>query len=185
MHSTATLTCAILFPFLMLLLFSNALIFDEQTNRALLAPDAVAPTLQLVEYFRGDAVLPDVFNAQEQAHLVDVKQVIQDLGYGMFVVLVVFLFLLSRADASFVFSRGFFILLALSMLLVVLPFDAVFTAFHSLAFPQGNWVFPSDSTLIQLYPFSFFQQFFTEIVLKTLVFAAALASMSLVQHHKL
>jgi len=166
---------AILFPVLMLLLFANALIFDGQTHRALLAPDAVEPTLQLLDYFRGDAPVPAIFNAQEQAHLADVKNVVNALQYGSYVLFVVFLALLWFADQRKAIAYGFFILLFLVVLLAVLPFDSVFDAVHRALFAEGTWIFPSDSTLIQLYPFSFFQNFFKEIVIKTLVFSAALA----------
>ena len=175
---------AILFPVLLLLLFANALIFDEQTHRALLVPDAVAPTLQLLDYFRGNAPVPALFNAQEQAHLVDVKTVVNALQYGSYVLLVVFLALLWFADPRKAIVYGFCLLLFLTILLAVLPFDSVFDAVHRALFAEGTWIFPSDSTLIQLYPFSFFQNFFKEIVLKALVFAAAFACIPLVQHHK-
>ncbi len=53
--------------------------------------------------------------------------------------------------------------LALAIALVVLgviaalAFDALFTLFHEIFFPGGNWAFPPTSTLIELYPDQFWQ----------------------------
>jgi integral membrane protein (TIGR01906 family) len=37
-------------------------------------------------------------------------------------------------------------------LFAVMAWDAAFTLFHEVLFPMGNWSFPSDSTMILLYP---------------------------------
>ncbi|NDK31002.1 lipoprotein intramolecular transacylase Lit [Nesterenkonia haasae] len=39
--------------------------------------------------------------------------------------------------------------------LAIVDWQFFFTEFHNLFFPQGNWSFPSDSTLIRLYPEQF------------------------------
>jgi uncharacterized membrane protein len=36
-------------------------------------------------------------------------------------------------------------------------FDALFTLFHEVFFPQGNWEFPPNSNMIRLYPYAFWQ----------------------------
>ena len=36
-------------------------------------------------------------------------------------------------------------------------FDTLFTLFHEVFFPQGNWEFPVDSNMIRLYPYAFWQ----------------------------
>lgn len=174
---------ALVFPFLMLCLFANALIFDVQTQSALLAPESVPQTLQVLAFFQGKAGVPAVFNAQEAAHLADVKAVVNALSYASFVLFALFLFLLGKADASKVFSRGFGILLILVGVLALVPFDAFFTQFHQLFFAEGTWVFAKESTLIQLYPFAYFQAFFTHIVALAAAFSAAVAAISLVQNN--
>ena len=53
--------------------------------------------------------------------------------------------------------------IALALILVVggtiafVAFDAAFELFHRIFFPGGNWEFPADSLLIQLYPYPFWQ----------------------------
>jgi integral membrane protein (TIGR01906 family) len=181
----ATWAAAVLFPFMIVLLFSSVLIFDVQLNSALLAPDAVPATLQILEYYHGRAAMPDVFNAREQEHMGDVKKVVNSVEALALILFIAFLVLLPRADISKVFTRGFFLLLALALILFVFPFDLVFERFHQLVFPADSWVFAPDSTLIQLYPFSFFQAFFQHILVHSMVFAAVLALFgSLLHHHK-
>lgn len=179
----ASWLAALVFPFLMLLLFANALIFDVQTQSALLAPESVATTVQVLAFFQGKAGVPAVFNAQEAAHLADVKRVMSALSYASFVLFAFFLFLLGRSDVSKVFARGFGILLIIAGVLALVPFDAFFAQFHELFFAEGTWVFAQESALIQLYPFAYFQAFFVHIVALATVFSAAVAAISLVQNN--
>lgn len=173
---------AILFPFVLISLFANALVFDVQTHKSLLAPGAVPVTLQLLDYFRGYSPMPGIFDESERSHLEDVRQVVKWLGRLSLVLLVAFLALLSRADASRVFTRGFLLLLALAALLLIAPFDIVFEKFHGLLFAPGTWVFPAESTLIRMYPYEFFQQFFTTIMEHALLFGAVLALWAKARH---
>ncbi|PIN76196.1 hypothetical protein COV17_03120 [Candidatus Woesearchaeota archaeon CG10_big_fil_rev_8_21_14_0_10_36_11] len=41
-------------------------------------------------------------------------------------------------------------------LVSILSFDTIFTLFHKIFFPQGNWQFPLDSILISTFPYNFF-----------------------------
>lgn len=69
--------------------------------------------------------------------------------------------------------------LATSMVVVVLgflslvAFDSLFTLFHQVFFPGGNWAFdPSTQRLVQLYPFRFWQ--IAAAALGTLIFIIGL-----------
>lgn len=53
-------------------------------------------------------------------------------------------------------------------------FLPLFDKFHLIFFPQGNFAFPEDSTLITLLPLNFFNDFFTRLVTSSLLFAAVL-----------
>ncbi len=53
-------------------------------------------------------------------------------------------------------------------------FMPLFDKFHLIFFPQGNFAFPEDSTLITLLPLNFFNDFFTRLVTSSLLFAAVL-----------
>ncbi|MEX1344439.1 MAG: DUF1461 domain-containing protein [Candidatus Limnocylindrales bacterium] len=60
-------------------------------------------------------------------------------------------------------------------LVSLLAFDSLFTLFHQLFFPGGNWSFdPSTQRLVQLYPFRFWQ--IASAALGTLVFILGLVT---------
>lgn len=48
-----------------------------------------------------------------------------------------------------------FVLLIMLGAWALLSFDSLFTWMHTMLFAQGNWTFPSDSLLIQLFPEAF------------------------------
>jgi integral membrane protein (TIGR01906 family) len=167
-----TWLCAIIFPFLLLLLIGNALVFDQQAYQSMLRQGALPTTMQVLDYFEGRAVLPDIFNEREKSHLADVKDVIHLLRYASLILLVVFLALLPKADLGGVFMRGFWILLLLVLILGFVPFDNIFGNFHKIFFSEETWIFPEGSMLILLYPEQFFQAFFTYITSLTLAYSA-------------
>ena len=60
------------------------------------------------------------------------------------------------------------------LLWVVISFDSLFTFFHLLLFPQGNWQFSSDSLLIQTFPIDFFISMAMKIFGLNFVFAGVI-----------
>ncbi len=181
----ATWLCAIIFPFLMLLLIGNALVFDTTAYKNLLRPGAVNATIQLLDYFQNKAEIPTIFDANEKSHLADVKKIISLLRWISLALLIIFLALMTKANLSEVFKKGFIILFAIIFLLAFIPFDTVFTYFHKIFFAQGNWMFPEGSMLILLYPETFFQAFFTYIISITIIYSAVFALLGyIVQHRK-
>jgi integral membrane protein (TIGR01906 family) len=168
-----TWLCAVIFPFLMLLLIGNALVFDTTLYNSLLRPGAVRPTMQVLDYFQGKAVVPGIFDAREKEHLTDVKDVILLLRWISLVLLILFLALMTKADASKVFIMGFWLLVILALLSGFIPFDTVFEKFHQTFFSDGSYLFPANSMLIIMYPAGFFQAFFSYIVSLTLAYSAS------------
>jgi uncharacterized membrane protein len=49
----------------------------------------------------------------------------------------------------------------------VFYFNTIFTTFHFIFFPQGNWLFDGSSLLITLFP----TQFFFDITLRIFIYA--------------
>ena len=70
---------------------------------------------------------------------------------------------------------SFLFIFAIIGAIIVANFDAAFTAFHHLFFPQGNWAF-NNSHMIDILPGSLFADGVTIFVLKTLAFVFALIS---------
>jgi integral membrane protein (TIGR01906 family) len=56
-----------------------------------------------------------------------------------------------------------------AIFLLGLNFERLFTGFHHIFFPQGNWQFPADSLLITLFPEQFFQDFFMKMLFHALI----------------
>ncbi len=105
-----------------------------------------------------------MFTADEQGHMHDVQIVL----YGFLILavasLVFVVITLSRAprDAArwkAVGRGGIWLIVAMVVLGVFafVAFDTVFTLFHEIFFPGGNWAFPADSNLILLYPEPFWE----------------------------
>ncbi len=91
-------------------------------------------------------------NEDEQSHMSDVR----NLVYASVV-----LFLLSLwSSRNFGVHRfsGYGLLLFLAFLtgIALKGFSGFWEKFHHVLFPQGNWSFPADSILIQLYPENYF-----------------------------
>ena len=105
-----------------------------------------------------------LFSMSEVAHMTDVKNVL--LWATAAVAALAVLALLSsiglRRRAPGAIRRalsagawwGLILLIGLGVL-GVLGWEQLFTGFHELFFPQGNWAFQADDTLIRLYPAQF------------------------------
>jgi len=125
----------------------------------------------LLLYLKGkkDDYDTGLFNQEGVDHLKDVKVLIQklDIYYYLLlivsVLLVVGLFLLGKDDflknlTRVLFFGGLLTLFTVIVLLVLVKFNfsGVFTVFHQIFFPQGNWLFSSSANIIKLYPSGFF-----------------------------
>ena len=156
----------IFFPLLCLLLSFFILLSDSHFTYSLLEKnESIQPTKELMNYFIGKGQMPEVFNAEEQSHLQDVKQIIRFTFIALLMTILLLLYSGYNAKA------GTIILLCILAAAVIIPFDALFTKFHQIFFPQGNWTFAVDSTLITFYP----QNFFSTYALSTAIFAVFIA----------
>ncbi len=106
---------------------------------------------------------------EENSHLLDVKYVI--FTAELLLAILAFFLFLSRTHLTFHTLRTTgIVLIILPFFFFIIPFELVFTQFHYLAFPQGNWQFnPETTTLVNMYPEIFFQHFIQTIILFTLL----------------
>ncbi len=170
----------IIFPLFCLLFSFFILITDPAFTLLLLKnPDSVQPTKQLLHYFEGNAGIPDVFNEQEKAHLQDVKRVMNS-AFVVLIILGALLYICASGDTKKIVPWGTLLLAILIVLSVIVPFDALFTSFHKLLFPQGNWMFAPDSTLITFYPLNFFVAYGIAIAVHALIAAGMLMHIEIV-----
>ena len=105
-----------------------------------------------------------MFSPDEQAHMRDVRVVLYGFLLLALVSLVFVVASLIRGarDAArwrAVSRGGIWLIVGIVVLGVFafVAFDTVFTLFHEIFFPGGNWSFPADSNLILVYPEAFWE----------------------------
>lgn len=118
-----------------------------------------------------------VFTENEKSHLADVRIIMLCLKYAAILSLVgiILIFLRLRTKGNLganvekvclyaaIANTAF---LAIIILLSI-NFTWLFTNFHKVFFPQGNWIFPMDSLLITLFPREFFEDFLKKTLFHT------------------
>jgi hypothetical protein len=93
----------------------------------------------------------------EFSHIKDVRTLIAKIPLTLFLIIAVSSYLAKKyQNISIIEVLKYSILILLLLSLVgAFFFMPLFTVFHQIFFPQGNWAFLADSILIQLYPESF------------------------------
>lgn len=114
--------------------------------------------VEVVNFLFYDEALSS-FTYNEASHMQDVKSLLE-LGKWLFLasLVVVFLYFYNFKDETLlkkvgIVGVGFQLVL---ILLILISFNFVFTWFHKIFFPMGNWSFPMNSLLIQIFPLEFF-----------------------------
>lgn len=110
------------------------------------------------------------FTSNELLHMTEVKQLLQltKIGSVFFTVLVLTLFShlitqrkFQRISDAFWYGLNMYIgAFALCSIGLAFFWQTSFTFFHQMLFPNGNWAFPIDSTLIRLFSEVFWQRLF-------------------------
>lgn len=108
--------------------------------------------VQIVQYLQLRGPLPDLTSG-EALHMRDVRRLVW--GLALVTVLAGMYMLHHWPDMACTGSAVILVILAL--VASALPFAQLFTWFHHVAFPQGNWLFSPDSVLITTYPLAFFR----------------------------
>ena len=137
---------------------------------------------QIQDYFNSDTeplrvtatvngVPRELFNELEASHMADVKQLFLRT-YRVQAASALFLLLVSvlawvqlrrgalREFAHWLWRGGVLTLGVIGALGIgsIVAFDALFTLFHYIGFPQGNWTFdPRTDYLVRVFPFGFWQ----------------------------
>lgn len=117
-----------------------------------------------IDFLSGKEDLMLNYTSSEISHMNDVKRVINYLDYAFYLSLLICTGIITwyRKDQKLVrkllfyggiFTTGF---LGLLLICIFFGFDSTFNVFHKIFFPQGNWIFPIDSLLIQTFPLEFF-----------------------------
>ena len=126
------------------------------------------------------------FTQNEISHLEDVRVLFNKifLAYyiclGLTIVSIAILIeknkkiFLKNISILLIIPSAILILLLLLLYLFGQNFLPLFDKFHTIFFPQGNFAFPEDSTLITLLPLGFFTDFFEKLVISAAIISFAL-----------
>ncbi|HET8567557.1 MAG TPA: DUF1461 domain-containing protein [Candidatus Limnocylindria bacterium] len=123
------------------------------------------------------------FTDDERRHMDDVRTVFVAAQAASLVALVGLAVLAVRARRRGALARlarngalGAALLVAAVGAFAALAFDAAFTLFHEVFFPQGNWSFPPGSELLRIYPAAYFYGIAIAISVSFLALAAAVVA---------
>jgi len=147
--------------------------------------EAVRRVIDLLKYLAFRRPLPNdaFYSPLELAHMGDVQAIFQGVYLTAFVscLLTVVLIILLRRNGRDVRrvarAAGIAVLAlvaALGTISVTIGFDALFIAFHELAFSNNFWLLPEDSGLIRLFPENYFMSYFFIALSATVVVALIL-----------
>jgi len=133
-----------------------------------------------VDFLLGKTTLREGYTMEEIAHMQDVKEVIQIANLFFLGILVVLVFILTyyqrnKMQLKRLFRYGGITTLSfvgLILLFILTIWNFIFTIFHKIFFPQGNWQFPADSLLITTYPGSLFVKLSLLIFIGSLFFGS-------------
>ena len=151
--------------------------------------EAVRRVADLLKYLALRRPLPNdgFYSPLELAHMGDVQVIFQSVYLTALVscLLTVVLIVLLRRNGRDVRrvaqAAGITVLAlvaALGTISVTIGFDALFIAFHELAFSNNFWLLPEDSGLIRLFPENYFMSYFFIALSSTVVVALILMILS-------
>ncbi|MBI2666534.1 DUF1461 domain-containing protein [Candidatus Woesearchaeota archaeon] len=117
------------------------------------------------------------YTLQEIAHLEDVKRVINIVNWFFYLLIpfltILFLHLKKETEElleiHYSIGKITIIIAAALRFLTLFFFEQTFIIFHLIFFPQGNWMFPANSQLIQTFPLEFFTNFTKNFLLTSLL----------------
>ena len=117
-----------------------------------------------VSFLENKAAVNPSYTATEISHLEDAKIVLLIADYAFYIslllcTLIIAMYERKRAELrQFFFWGGVTTIAVMSFVLIFIfaDFNLAFVTFHKIFFPQGNWIFSTDSLLIQTFPESFF-----------------------------
>jgi integral membrane protein (TIGR01906 family) len=104
-----------------------------------------------------DTEIRSVLPEDELNHIKDVQRVIKYSAVTLLIIVIFIIYLIKRSSTTNLINsiKYSLILLPFLAICILILFEPVFILFHKVFFPQGNWSFPENSILIQLYPEGF------------------------------
>jgi len=132
---------------------------------------------QTLGFLLNKSQLPAEMTEFEVSHMEDVKNVfVVSMGVLFFsIFLITFLvFKIKNKHVWQAFKKSSILAILIIVLLLILSlfnFENLFIYFHEIFFPQGNWMFPFDSLMVQVFP----EELFENLAISSLVISFILA----------
>ena len=156
--------------------------------------DTVKLTGQLFDFFKDNKEFKPFllknnlpyFTQSEISHLEDVRVLFNKIFLAYYICLgltiVSIALLIEKNKKKFLKNMSVLLIIPSAILIFLLlilflfgqNFLPLFDKFHTIFFPQGNFAFPADSTLITLLPLGFFTDFFEKLVISASIISFAL-----------
>ena len=144
------------------------------------------------QFLDGKKELAINYTTAEISHLQDVAVVMNNVNIAFYVLAImvggILVYSWKRRDLLQSMLRygglATISLLCFLLLLLVIDFNWLFTLFHQLFFPQGNWQFAAGSLLIQTFPLGFFVSMGVFIFGLTFLVGVSLLVVSILIKHK-
>lgn len=162
------------FPFLILLLAINLLIFNqdfykEEVVNYISHEETIT---NLLSYFQGQELEETSYSQREVLHLKDVRTLIWASWTFIiiFSLLIIYLLIKNKNYKKELYKGGIYSLITIAIFsFSLLFFTQFFTLFHEILFTNDLWLLPTDSLLIQMFPERFFIQSTKQILLYSLI----------------
>jgi len=173
-------------PIIIILISANLLLFNEEfyLNHKTDASFYEEEIGNIVDYFAGAELNTERYSEEEVDHLKDVRQIIH---FSFFVILIAAFFLviyfykIKKEEVKTILIQGGMITLIITAILslIFINFSKAFDLFHMIFFKGDSWILPFDSTLLQMFPESFFLSATIRIFLYITIFSLILVLLGL------
>ena len=152
------------------------------TDELRTATDAILSDLVVGGDFAVQVNGQPVLEPRERAHMNDVRTVFRGLWLLAVISVVVLAVASRRRDRSSMWravrtgSRGLVVAVVVLGVIGIMAFDQLFEAFHEVFFPAGSFTFdPATDKLVQLFPFSFWDETALAVGVVIITFAIVVA----------
>lgn len=130
-----------------------------------------------IDFLNDEKPLDLQYTSEEYSHLLDVKKVMRSVDIIFYFSMLIFTSIITLTRRNPTLQRKMFKIggitttsfLLLLVILSIFAFNGLFTLFHQMFFPQGNWIFANDSLLITTFPIEFFIKIARNIFILSLI----------------
>ena len=183
MKNYATKLFYVFFPLLLIILSYKVAVLTKDINPA---------QQNILNFLEEKEDIQINLTSNEMSHLEDVRKVFKIVDAFFYLSILISSLALIRYKKDKLkelFKKSGIITVSIVSflgLLGIISFNYLFTIFHKIFFPQGNWQFPIESLLIKTFPLEFFQMISLKIFIFGLFFGILfiLTGILLMNDHK-